>query len=237
LLRVFERHLRRLMADNALDRLPPGCSSLTLPPTRRVVQPHRASGGATPDSGGEPDAAPHAGAWSATETAKPGVILHTDSQRTVRREDRNRFRLRRGRRACPRSTRLWRNVREVDLDVLSLKRHEPHRITSRPALGSSRIIADHRERVGRRHVPNRRDVRCWPIRPDREDELDFADVGGETGTTTHGASPSASASHHLPPSRSSPLDPAHDEIDAAGPSSPVSPSASASQGISSFQPK
>ena len=152
------------------------------------MQPHRASGGATPDSGGKPDAAPHAGAWSATETAKPGVILHTDSQRTVRREDRNRFRLRRGRRACPRSTRLWRNVREVDLDVLRLKRHEPPPHHVEAALASSRITADHRERVGRRHVPNRRDVRCWPIRRDREDELDLADIGGETGTATHGAS-------------------------------------------------
>jgi hypothetical protein len=36
----------------------PGCPSLTLPPTRRVVQQHRASGGATPANGGEPDAAP-----------------------------------------------------------------------------------------------------------------------------------------------------------------------------------
>ena len=200
------------------------------------MQPHRASGGATPDSGGKPDAAPHAGAWSATETAKPGIILHADSQRTVRREDRNRPRLRRGRRACPRSTRLWRNVREVDLDVLSLKRHEPHRITSRPALGSSRIIADHRERVGRRHVPNRRDVRCWPIRPDREDELDLADVGGETGTATHAR---AQAHQRLTTSRRH----AHPRLISLttkstrpARASPGSPSASASQGISSFQP-
>src|SRR6516165_11612902 len=74
------------------------------------------------------------------------------------------------------------------LDVLSPKRHEPPEHDIEAALPSSPIIADHWERVGRRHVPTRRDVRCWPIRRDREDELDLADIGGETGRATHGES-------------------------------------------------
>jgi hypothetical protein len=53
-----------------------------------------------------------------------------------------------------------------------------------------------------------------------------------------GASPSASAPHQRPPSRSSSLDPAHDEIDAAGPSFPrIALSVCIPGGNSSFQPK
>jgi hypothetical protein len=56
------------------------------------------------------------------------------------------------------------------------------------ALAGSVIVADHRERVGWRHVPTGREVRGGPIRRDREDELDPADIGGEAGTATYGAS-------------------------------------------------
>ena len=50
------------------------------------------------------------------------------------------------------------------------------------------ILADHRQRVGWRHVPTQRDVRRWPMRRDREDQFDLADIGGEAGAATHGAS-------------------------------------------------
>jgi hypothetical protein len=65
-------------------------------------------------------------------------------------------------------------------------------------------------------------------RRDREDELDLADIGGETGTATHSASVTGPGrrpkriSVSPPPAVTliPPLDPAHDEIDAAGPSFP-----------------
>ena len=94
----------------------------------------------------------------------------------------------RGRRTCLDPLGLGVDVCEADFHVLGPKRHEPPPHHVEAALPSSRIIADHRERVGRRHVPTRRDVRCWPIRRDREDELDLADIGGETGRATHGES-------------------------------------------------
>jgi hypothetical protein len=80
------------------------------------------------------------------------------------------------------------DVREADFDVLRPKRHEPPAHDIQAALASSRVIADHWEGVGRRNVSTGRDVRRWPIGRDREDELDLADIGGETGTATHGAS-------------------------------------------------
>jgi hypothetical protein len=80
------------------------------------------------------------------------------------------------------------DVREADFDVLGPERYEPPAHDIQAALASSRIVADHGERVGRRDVPAGRDVRGRPIRRDREDELDLADIGGETGTTTHGPS-------------------------------------------------
>jgi hypothetical protein len=48
--------------------------------------------------------------------------------------------------------------------------------------------AHHREGVRWRYVPTGRDVRGWSMLGDREDELDLADIGGETGAATHGAS-------------------------------------------------
>jgi hypothetical protein len=41
------------------------------------------------------------------------------------------------------------------------------------------IIADHAG-IGRRDVPTRRNVRGRPVRRYREEELDLADIGGET---------------------------------------------------------
>jgi len=38
------------------------------------------------------------------------------------------------------------------------------------------------------NAPARRDVRVGLMRRDREDELDLADIGGETGAATYGAS-------------------------------------------------
>src|SRR6516162_11019289 len=109
----------------------------------------------------------------------------------------------------------------------------PHHVEA--ALPSSRIIADHRERVGRHHVPTRRDVRCCPIRRDREDELDLADIGGETGTATHGASIASAGREpkRLTAARRhahSRLIPLTTKSTRPARASPGSPSASASQG-------
>jgi hypothetical protein len=73
--------------------------------------------------------------------------------------------------------------------------------------------AHHREGVRWRYVPTGRDVRGWSMLGDREDELDLADIGGETGAATHGAS---MAGQGRRPKRSRPLSPfcsAHDKID------------------------
>jgi hypothetical protein len=80
------------------------------------------------------------------------------------------------------------DVREADFDVLGPKRHEPPAHDIQATLAGSGIIADHRERVGRRHIPTGRDVWGRPIRRDREDEPDLADIGGETGAAIHSAS-------------------------------------------------
>jgi hypothetical protein len=47
------------------------------------------------------------------------------------------------------------------------------------------IVANHRELVGRRHVPVRREIRGRPMRRDREHKLDLADIGGEPDASTH----------------------------------------------------
>ncbi len=60
--------------------------------------------------------------------------------------------------------------------------------------------------VGWRDVPTRREIRGWPMRGDREDELDFADVGrwhpSGSGSTRSGTT--AMASGCLPTPRSVP---------------------------------
>jgi hypothetical protein len=138
------------------------------------------------------------------------------------------------------------DVPEADFDVLGPKRYEPpaHHVEG-PVAGPG-IVADHGERVGRRYVPDwRRCVRGRRCGGIDETNLDLADIRGETGTATHGASisgqgrePKRSAPHQRPRSRSSPLDPAHDEIDAAGPSFPrIAFSVCIPGGNSSFQPK
>jgi hypothetical protein len=45
------------------------------------------------------------------------------------------------------------------------------------ALAGLRVVADGRERVGRRYVPTGRDIGAGPMRWDREEEFDLADVG------------------------------------------------------------
>jgi hypothetical protein len=61
----------------------------------------------------------------------------------------------------------------------------PHVQTALAGLG---IVANYREGIGGRDVPTRRDVRGAAMRRDREHQLDLADIGGETGAATHGAS-------------------------------------------------
>jgi hypothetical protein len=68
------------------------------------------------------------------------------------------------------------DIREADFDVLGPIRHEAPAHHVQAALAGLRIIADHRERVSRRDVPTRRDIRCRPMRRDREDELDLAHI-------------------------------------------------------------
>src|SRR6516164_945930 len=55
------------------------------------------------------------------------------------------------------------------------------------ALAGLGIKPDHREQVGRRHVPARREVGRRSVWRDREDELDLAYVRSEADTATHRA--------------------------------------------------
>src|SRR6516165_7565153 len=80
------------------------------------------------------------------------------------------------------------DVREADFDVRGPERDAPPAHHVQAAVTSPRVKADDREGVGWRYVPAGRDVRGRPIRRDRKDELDFANIRGETGTATHGAS-------------------------------------------------
>src|SRR5207249_4573990 len=80
------------------------------------------------------------------------------------------------------------DVREADFDVLGPKWHESPAHYVQAALAGLGVVADHRQRIGRRDVPTRRDVGGWPARRDREHQLDLADIGGETGAATHGVS-------------------------------------------------
>src|SRR6266446_2336752 len=80
------------------------------------------------------------------------------------------------------------DVRESDFDVLRTERHEAPTHYVQAAFAGLGIVVDDRERVGWRHVPAGRDVRGGPLRCDREDELDFADIGGETDAATHSSS-------------------------------------------------
>ena len=50
------------------------------------------------------------------------------------------------------------------------------------------IVADHRERSAGAMFQLAAMFRVGPMRWDREDQLDLAEIGGETGTATHGAS-------------------------------------------------
>ena len=56
------------------------------------------------------------------------------------------------------------------------KGHEPPAHHVQAALAGLGIKADYREGIGWRDVPARRDIRGGPMRWDREDELDFADI-------------------------------------------------------------
>jgi hypothetical protein len=42
-----------------------------------------------------------------------------------------------------------------------------------------------RKRIGRRHVPARRDIRRRPLRRNPERDFDLTDIGGEAGAATH----------------------------------------------------
>jgi hypothetical protein len=56
------------------------------------------------------------------------------------------------------------------------------------ALAVLRVVPHDRQRIGRRHVPARRNVRRRPLGRNAEHELDFADVGREAGAATHATS-------------------------------------------------
>src|SRR4051794_28941404 len=80
------------------------------------------------------------------------------------------------------------DVREPDLDVLGPERHQAPAQHIQAALAGPAIIADHRKWVRRRYIPTRRDVRGRPMRRDRKDESDLADIGGQACAATHGES-------------------------------------------------
>ena len=80
------------------------------------------------------------------------------------------------------------DVREADFDPLRPKRHEPPAHHVEAALAGPGIVADHRERVCWRYVSTGRDVGVGRSGGIDEDELDLADIRGEMGTATHGAS-------------------------------------------------
>ena len=48
-----------------------------------------------------------------------------------------------------------------------------------------RIIADDRQRIGRRHVPAGGKIRRRPLGRNAERDRDLADVGGKAGAATH----------------------------------------------------
>ena len=58
-------------------------------------------------------------------------------------------------------------------------------MTSRLRSAVLGVVTHDRQRIGRRHVPARREIRRRPLGRDREDELDLADIGGEAGAATH----------------------------------------------------
>src|ERR1700726_4335302 len=86
----------------------------------------------------------------------------------------------------PREGRAWSrslppgiDIGEADVEVLGPERDETPSQHVEAALAGFGIVADHRARVGRRHIPARRKIRSRPMRRDREHELDLADIGGE----------------------------------------------------------
>ena len=76
------------------------------------------------------------------------------------------------------------DVGEADL-VLGPERHQSPAHHLEAALPVLPIVTHDRQRIGRGHVPARRDIRHRPLGRDPEGELDLADVGGETGAATH----------------------------------------------------
>ena len=77
------------------------------------------------------------------------------------------------------------DVREPNLDVFRPEGHEPPAHDVEAALPGLGIVADHGEILGRRGIPIGWNVGGRALRPDREDEFDLADIGGETGTATY----------------------------------------------------
>src|SRR4029077_15202274 len=80
------------------------------------------------------------------------------------------------------------DVREADLDVLGPEWHQSPAHHVQAALAGPGIMANHRKRIRRSHVPTRRDVRGGPMRRYREHQLDLAGIGREAGAATHDAS-------------------------------------------------
>jgi hypothetical protein len=53
------------------------------------------------------------------------------------------------------------------------------------------VVTHDRQRIGRRHVPARRDIWRWSLWRYAEYELDLANIGREAGASTHKGDPSA----------------------------------------------
>ena len=77
------------------------------------------------------------------------------------------------------------DVGETDVEVLGPERHETPSQQVEAALAGLGVVPDDGERVGRRHIPARREIGSRPMWRDREDKFDLADIGGETGASTH----------------------------------------------------
>ena len=79
-------------------------------------------------------------------------------------------------------------VANPDLEILGPIGHQAPPQHVEAAFSGLGVVPDDRERIGGRHVPTGRKVRGRPVRRDRENEFDLADIGAEAGAATHGAS-------------------------------------------------
>ena len=74
-----------------------------------------------------------------------------------------------------------------DLEILGPIWHEAPAQHVEAAFSGLGVVPDDRERIGGRHVPTGRKVGGRPMRRDREDELDLANVGREANPAAHRA--------------------------------------------------